>query len=272
MKTLYVSDLDGTLLNSREKLSDFTIKTINSLVSNGVIFSYATARSFITASKVTTGLTSEIPVIVYNGAFIINNATKEKMLSNYFTENETQYIEKALTQHQIFPIVYAYKDGKEKFTYYCGHTNKGKQFFLDSRKNDVRRMETYSPERVYEGDAFYVTCIGDEVELSAIKEIFMNDRRFYCVYQKDIYSGEQWCEIMPAKATKANAILQLKNYLGCDKVISFGDGKNDIPMFEISDECYAVDNAAHELKEKATAVIDKNDNDGVAKWLKEHVL
>lgn len=76
---------------------------------------------------------------------------------------------------------------------------------------------------------------------------------------------------MPAGATKANAIRKLKEICGCDKVISFGDAINDIPMFEISDECYAVENAVEELKAAADGVIQSNENDGVATWLEQHV-
>jgi hydroxymethylpyrimidine pyrophosphatase-like HAD family hydrolase len=75
---------------------------------------------------------------------------------------------------------------------------------------------------------------------------------------------------MPRKATKANAIQQLKELWQCDKVISFGDAKNDLPMFAISDECYAVENAVPELKCKATGIIDCNEEDGVAKWLQNN--
>lgn len=32
MKRIYISDLDGTLLNSQGYISDYTIKTINELV------------------------------------------------------------------------------------------------------------------------------------------------------------------------------------------------------------------------------------------------
>lgn len=72
------------------------------------------------------------------------------------------------------------------------------------------------------------------------------------------------------QATKANAISELKSMWSCDRVVSFGDAINDIPMFQIADECYAVANAVESLKKIATGIIESNDNDGVAKWLKEN--
>ena len=72
---------------------------------------------------------------------------------------------------------------------------------------------------------------------------------------------------MPAQASKSDAIKKLKQIWGCTKVVSFGDSINDIPMFEVSDECYAVSNAVGELKRIATGIIESNDEDGVAKWL-----
>ena len=45
MKTLYVSDLDGTLLRSDQRTSEYTNRTVNALVADGMCFSYATARS-----------------------------------------------------------------------------------------------------------------------------------------------------------------------------------------------------------------------------------
>ena len=77
---------------------------------------------------------------------------------------------------------------------------------------------------------------------------------------------------MPLNASKAKAIKQLQSFLDCEKLVVFGDGKNDIDMFEVADESYAVQNAHEDLKRIATAIISSNDEDGVAKWLDEHFV
>ena len=119
-------------------------------------------------------------------------------------------------------------------------------------------------------------CIVDATaNLKVSKELlegFYHDLKDYyqCLFSKDIYSQDWWLEILPKKATKAHAILQLKEYLNCDKVVVFGDGLNDLSMFEIADESYAVENACRELKEKATGVIGHHDQESVAQYLKEN--
>ena len=75
---------------------------------------------------------------------------------------------------------------------------------------------------------------------------------------------------MPRAASKANAIRQLAARLGCERIVAFGDGVNDLDMFAIADEAYAVANAVPELQKAATAVIGGNDGDGVAKWLEKN--
>ena len=87
MCTLYVSDLDGTLLRSDEKTSEYTNFVINSLVAQGMYFSYATARSLITAKKATKGIEATIPLIVYNGAFVMDNITEKVLIANYFDDS-----------------------------------------------------------------------------------------------------------------------------------------------------------------------------------------
>ena len=57
-RVLYVSDLDGTLLNTKDKISDYSVETINALVERGMLFTYATARSLVSASAVARGLST----------------------------------------------------------------------------------------------------------------------------------------------------------------------------------------------------------------------
>lgn len=268
-KIIYVSDLDGTLLHSNEQISEYSCKVLNDLVDKGMIFSYATARSAITSEKVTKGLNAKIPLIVYNGAFILDNETKNRLITNVFSDEEKNNIWQLLRDNEVFPIVYSLINEKEKYSYLRHKVNNGMKLFLDSRKNDIRDNPLGNMKEVINGKVFYFTCIDSEKKLFSLYNALKN--KYYCVYQKDIYTKTQWLEIMPKSVTKANAILQLKKMYNCDKIISFGDGKNDIPMFEISDECYAVDNADSELKKIATGIIESNDNDGVVKWLLNNV-
>ena len=65
-------------------------------------------------------------------------------------------------------------------------------------------------------------------------------------------------------------LLKLKKQYDCERVVCFGDAINDISMFRIADECYAVENAVDELKKIATGVISSNEENGVAIWLKNN--
>ena len=265
MKILYVSDLDGTLLNSKQHTSSYTNQVINQLVDEGMLFSYATARSYYSAKPATKGLTAKIPLILYNGAFVIDNQSQEILVSNFFLKEEVDDLSFYFTQKDFYPIVYAFRNNYEKFSYIPDKITKQQLDFISTR-NDKRKNPI--KDHLFKGNVFYITCIASKELL----EGFYHDLKDYyqCLFSKDIYSQDWWLEILPKKATKAHAILQLKEYLNCDKVVVFGDGLNDLSMFEIADESYAVENACRELKEKATGVIGHHDQESVAQYLKEN--
>ena len=269
MADLYVSDLDGTLLRSDESISEYTGTVINELVEKGMLFSYATARSLITAKKVTGEINVRIPLIVYNGTFVIDNITEEILISNYFDKSVYVLLDDLFAKG-IYPIVYAHIGGKESFSFVPELCTRGMRCFLDTRKGDVRTNEVNSTGKLKQGDIFYITCIDTPEKLRPLYEKYRE--KYHCVYHTDIYSKEQWLELMPREASKANAIRQLKARLGCERLIVFGDGKNDIDMFQMADESHAVENAHDDLKQYATDIILSNDEDGVAKWLLEHYV
>ena len=267
-KTLYLSDLDGTLLRGDQTLSSFTKETIRRLSEKGLLFSYATARSYATASKVASGLPTHLPVITFNGTFIIENGTGKTLLSNLFSKEEAAEILDILLKNNITPVVNAYFGTKEKFSYLPGKETRGIALFLKDRWNDPRRNPVESEKSLYEGNIFHIACIDEEEKLRSLYEMLRH--RFPSVCYRDLYSGETWFEIHPNGATKAQAMCKLKEMLGATRVVCFGDGMNDISMFHAADECYAVGNAETELKKIATDVIESNENDGVAKWLLQH--
>lgn len=267
MKTLYVSDLDGTLLRSDERTSEYTNGVINSLVEKGLLFTYATARSYFTSHKVTEGMTAAFPLILYNGAFIMNNRTGEMMLESFFVKSEAETLIKEMTGCGVYPLVYSFIDGKEKYSYIWDKISYAEKSFVKTRQ-DLRSRAAENIDELLCGDIFYLTLIDAPEKLRPFYEKYKDT--FRCVYQRDIYSGEQWLETMPKEVSKANAVKRLAGLLGCQRIVAFGDGLNDIDMFKIADEAYAVENAADELKRAATAVIGPNDEDAVAKWLYEY--
>lgn len=267
MKTLYVSDLDGTLLRSDETISEFTAQTINALVENGMLFSYATARSFHSAPKVTKGLTARLPLIVYNGSLIVDSATGQLLHGSFFGE-DVQDLLADLIGHSIYPIVYAFIDGVEKYSHVPGKASRGMKQLNASRSGDVREIRLDDAEGLFLGQKFAITCIDEPEKLVPMYEKYKTN--YHCMLYRDIYTNEQWLEIIPLGVSKASAIQKLKDMLGCDRLVVFGDGINDREMFRMADEAYAMDNAVGDLKALATGVIGSNNDDAVAKWLIEH--
>lgn len=268
-RILYISDLDCTLLNDNSSLSAYTLETINQLVENGLMFTFASARSLSSASRTIQGLKLRLPVITYNGTFIQDAATGERLHSCTFTPDQRRAVAGILESFHISPLVYAFIDGEEKLSWISGMENPGVRHYLYNRRGD-RRLHPISPgdSSCASGDIFYFTCIGTREEFIPVRQALNRIDGIRCsLCEEPGHPGEYWCEIMPAQASKAAAVTRLKKILGADKVITFGDAQNDLPMFEVSDECYAVANACAQLKQMATGIIGSNTDDGVARYL-----
>lgn len=268
MKTLYLSDLDGTLLNSSQCTSQFTNDVINSLIDGGGLFSFATARSEETATPVVKGFNISAPPIFYNGA-VIGFAHGDLPPTRIFFPDNIIDIVSELIDSEINPIVYSFIDGEEKFSFIQDKCPNEMTEFLDTRKHCKRCRPVNAFEELIKGNIFYITCIDLKNKLSPFYDKYRNE--YYCVFQKDTYTDGQWLEIMPQTSTKANAAVTLKKRLCCDELVVFGDNKNDIELFKVADRSYAVANAVSELKAIATDVIESNNNDGVARFLQKEL-
>lgn len=268
-KTLFVSDLDGTLLRSDGTLSARTAEMLSRLTKAGLKFTYATARSRQTANQVAGALADALhgmPVILHNGTFITGSRDGKILAANWLSPIDR--IREILAEHEIQPIVYSQRGDRQFFSYLPDRLSERAKAFNSTRKGDPRDLPVTDPARLWDGDVFYVTCIDEKERLLPAYEKLKG--LCGCLFGQEYYSDSFWLELLAPEANKANAVLQLRDMLGCSRVVVFGDGHNDISMFRAADECYAVADAAAELKEIATAVIGSNDEDGVACWLMEN--
>ena len=102
--------------------------------------------------------------------------------------------------------MYSYIQGRESVSWDTARENEGIKRYLSKRKGDRRLRPLRDAGGLYDGDVFYYTCIGEKEELMPIYELFSRDGRFRCTIQQELYRPEYWCEVMPRKATKAEAI------------------------------------------------------------------
>ena len=72
---LFVTDLDGTLINKDRKVTQKSVEIINDLISLGMNFTVATARTPATAVEILQDLKLKLPVALMNGVLIYD--TKE---------------------------------------------------------------------------------------------------------------------------------------------------------------------------------------------------
>ena len=269
-RTLFISDLDGTLLDQRDRLPPFTLEVLNRLVDQGVLFTFATARSYHSARVVAKGLAPRIPWIVHNGAFMVEGSSGRRVFETFFTPDQRGYILSASRKLGLWPLVYAVVEGKERVLYLTSKTDHpGMRHYLDSRRTDQRLRPVYSPEELLAGETYYFTFIEDEAALAPLWDQLGGLNWANGTFQQDLYREEYWLELTPKLATKAQAALRLKKDLGCGRLVAFGDAMNDLPLFAAADEAYAVANAMDPVKAAATGIIGSNEENGVARFLLE---
>lgn len=265
--TLYVTDLDGTLLRSDATLSPYTISTINRLTEQGLAFTYATARSIESARPIAGELNLRLPAITRNGAVLADNATGKHLEKALFTEEEVALLKEMLPELPRCGFVSCFL-GEEMFKAYVpGNLVPGMVQYADYYRDDPKMKPVKTLEEMFFGQPGYVTLIDDREKAAKIYEKVRQYPGWECIFQKDTYWDEYWVEICPRNCTKAKAILKMKEQYGFRKVVAFGDSVNDMPMFRAADEAYAVSNALEALKEIATGVIGGNNEDAVARFL-----
>ena len=269
MKTLYITDLDGTLLNSKARLKDRSAELLKRLSQNGVLFTYATARRFASAGPIMEKAEISLPIIMMNGVAIADGRTGEIIHMNDFKQAQLEEAKQVIREYKETPMVYAIVDGEHRVSYLSYDTSRS-DIYINDRKGDPALRPCDNYEELFQGDIYYFSILSPIIPFDILSSVFCPEKGFNANGQPDTYHNhELWYEVFSVNASKANAALQVKKMLGADELVCFGDNLNDISMFKVADRCYSVSNAVPELKAISTAVIGSNENMAVPVFI-EH--
>jgi Cof subfamily protein (haloacid dehalogenase superfamily) len=246
-------DIDGTILNDDNLISNELKYIVNYLIKNDYIVTLATARLPISAINIARllNLKSDIGIITLNGGFI-TNFNKDIIYNKTFNWDSPYNLE---SMYQNIVI-----------NYYNGFD------WLISKDSIYTKLENNFLENIFAPKigsinvVNKITIMGDNNDLNDIKSNMINlSKKNYLVS----FSHPNYLEITTPEITKFSALQYYANKLGIntDEIIAFGDGENDIPMLQSVGMGIAMGNASQIVKSIAYDVADTNLNNGVAKYL-----
>jgi Cof subfamily protein (haloacid dehalogenase superfamily) len=269
-RVLYVSDLDGTLLNDKQELDRETIETLNRVIDQGLNFTIATARSIDSVGGLIRDLHVKLPIILINGVFIYDMERASNIRSNYLSNSLGSLVVQTYLEAGLNPLVYTTDQSGNSHIYYRGIFNESEANYIGNRleKGDRRFRLVEDYKACLHENIITVNAIDRPHRLEKAYQAYSANAACVCHFGPDIYTpGYHWLEIADSRATKMEAVLFIKENFHFDRVVCFGDNLNDLPMFDAADERVAVSNAHELVLNRADKIIGSNNEQGVAKYL-----
>ena len=270
MKTLYISDLDGTLLNEQAEIDQETRKTLCSLIGRGMHFTVATARTAATVTQILDGIPLSCPAILMNGVVTFDLADKQYE-DCYFIGGDALEEMLNILRHWGSPGFLYRIDGEGLHTAYVNLDTPHAAAFVEERvKRYGKRFERVTDFADAGSGAVYYSVSDRYAVLTGMQEALASVPGLHLNFYRDVYADDFWyLELSSCEASKYHALMTLRKRYGYDRVICFGDNLNDLPLFAASDYRCAVENAHPELKRAADCVISSHREAGVARYLEQ---
>ena len=269
---LIVFDLDGTLLNRQSTISDYTSETLKLLSKREIAYTVATGRTLHGARAILEGHCFPLPRAYKNGVMIWHPQQQKFSSSTTLTAAELENVVRACIHQGLTPFVFTL-DEDDKSTVYHSVLQSDADLEL-VRVLDIDghvRMRALD-ELPADAAVTHVNSIGEANAVQAVVHS-VADEAHLVAYSGLAREGAEWhwLDVHHSDASKGGAIRTLKELLGLERVICFGDSDNDLSMFEAADEGYAPANANAAVKAAATAVIGHHDEEGIAHFLRERL-
>lgn len=276
-RTLYVSDLDGTLLDPSSKVSAESATILNSLVAKGAMFTVATARTPATVqpllADVTPAVTPEgrdIPAIVMTGAAYWNRHLQRYDYIRLMSPTDTKTILKEFAAAGINPFNYCLGEHEMLNVYHAAEmTGREDAFYQERRHLALKRFHPGQTPKAYEATVLFF-AIGDPARMEKICKTINRKTKCSAAWYRDIFNPEvALMDVYASGCSKATAVKDVATELGADRIVVFGDNLNDLPMMKAADLSVAAGNALPEVKAQADIVIGPNTLPSVAEFIRE---
>ena len=265
MFKLIASDLDGTLLNSKKEISDYSVKVLKEAQEKGVDFAVCTGRMYGSMEYLMPKLTFSKYSINIMGAEIYDNFKKERIYFRPLEDEHAMAIAKYAMENNVHMNLYI-----DNVLY----TN------FDDEFRHWYHQQTTSLGIVIEGD---VLAFIKGKKLSKIvfisepedaKKHFENITKMFGETLNICASHPRYVEMSHIDAQKDKALLVLLDMLNIKKeeLIVFGDSGNDVSMLKNTGYSCSVANGWDEAKEVSDLIVESNDDDGVAKTVERLIL
>ena len=265
---LLAIDIDGTLVNSRDELTDVTRDALLRAARAGIKLVLATGRRYRRALPLVEPLGINAPIVTASGALIkrpLDHATlyraqlEPELLTNLLAILDAAGYEAVLyadTYDQGFDFYCAREEVEQAELADFLHLNAGCQRVWPTLMTDP-------PPAIFAGFA-----IGTQQEMLRIHgelQARLPERLYTHVLRSPRYLGYM-CEISPAGVTKWSGIMRLATEWGisAEEICAVGDDVNDIPMITAAGFGVAMGNAVDEVKVSADRIAPAHDDDGLA--------
>ena len=268
--TLVVFDMDRTLLNAQSKISSYTGETLGLMRDKGIDYTIATGRTLQAALQPLDNNGFNRSMVLKNGAVIWEPSERSYSHHHLLTPHEVNDVIGIFIQSQLTPFVFSLEHGERHAVYHAplreGYEIKLAHLFEKERELPLQSIE----EMPTDAHVINVWAMGAQEAVNRVVDYVAHHPQL--VAYSGIALKEQglaWLDVHHSKGSKGNGIRHVAETSGYSEIIAFGDGDNDLSLFEIATESYAVSNADDELKELATEVIGHHDEDGVARFLRK---
>lgn len=270
-KTLFVSDLDGTLLTGEKRLLNGQASTLNHLIDHGLQFTVATARSIQAINVLLKDVHLALPAITLGGSLVTWPSSGEHLVARVLSQPAAEGLFTRFLDRGIFPFIVSI-DGHRDRAFHSHTASAAVEWYVDEKKayGDPRLCWYDHPSEVLGTNILEMTTFVEQEALNDLTEDMLQVEGAR-VSSLPVHHFPGWYEVAVShvKADKGSAVVGLCQALNFkwDHIVAFGDQVNDLPLFERADYAIAVENAAPEVLAKADEVIQSNDSGAVIDYL-----